>query len=62
VKLISVAVFAAGYVMGSKAGQERYAQIMEGMAKASRRLEEFSSHRPPSRQEHDCTHTDGATG
>ena len=46
-KLAKVTLFAAGYVIGTRAGRERYAQIVEGIAKASARLEEFSSHRPP---------------
>jgi hypothetical protein len=58
VKLTSVAVFAAGYVIGSKAGHERYAQIIHGMAKASQRLEEFSSRPPPSRHDECITRTD----
>jgi hypothetical protein len=47
VKLTKVTLFAAGYVIGAKAGRERYAQIIGGVAKASQRLEEFSSRRPP---------------
>ncbi|HEY6398125.1 MAG TPA: hypothetical protein VIX82_11790 [Solirubrobacteraceae bacterium] len=46
-KLAKVTIFAAGYVIGTRAGRERYAQIVEGIAKVSARLEEFSSHRPP---------------
>jgi hypothetical protein len=49
VKLRTVAVLAAGYIMGARAGNERYAQILDGVAKASRRLEELISHRPPAR-------------
>jgi alpha-D-ribose 1-methylphosphonate 5-triphosphate synthase subunit PhnG len=58
VKLTSVAVFAAGYVIGSKAGHERYAQIIDAMAKASQRLEEFSSRRPLGHQDQSATRTD----
>ncbi len=50
-KLTRVAVFAVGYVMGARAGRERYAQIVDGMARVSQRLEEFSSRRPPARRE-----------
>ena len=46
-KLTAVAVFAAGYVVGAKAGRDRYAQIVDGMARASQRLEEFSARRSP---------------
>ena len=52
VKLTPVAVFAVGYVVGAKAGRERYAQIVDGVARASRRLEEFSARRPPGRAGH----------
>jgi len=51
VKLTKVALFAAGYVIGAKAGRERYAQIVDGVAKASQRLEAFSARRPPGRQD-----------
>jgi hypothetical protein len=47
VTLTNAARFAAGYVMGAKAGRERYAQIIDAMARASQRLEEFSARRPP---------------
>jgi hypothetical protein len=59
VKLTGVAVFAVGYVVGAKAGHERYAQIVDGMARASRRLDEFSAHRPPARQDHGPPRADG---
>ena len=36
-KLRIAAVFAAGYVLGTRAGRERYAQIVDGMAKGSQR-------------------------
>jgi hypothetical protein len=49
VKLAGVAVFAAGYVIGARAGRERYAQIIGEVARASQRLEEFSARRPPRR-------------
>jgi hypothetical protein len=52
VKLTGVAVFAVGYVVGAKAGRERYAQIVDGVARASRSLEEFSARRPPGRHGH----------
>jgi hypothetical protein len=50
VKLTTVALFAVGYVVGARAGRERYAQIVEGVASASQRLEQFSSRRPPGNQ------------
>jgi hypothetical protein len=51
VKLARVAVFAVGYLVGARAGRERYAQIVDGVARASQRLEEFSSRHPPARRE-----------
>jgi hypothetical protein len=50
VKLTGAAVFAAGYVIGARAGRERYAQIIQGMARASQALDEFSARRPPDRR------------
>jgi hypothetical protein len=47
VKLTEAMLFAAGYVIGARAGRERYAQIVHGVAKASQRLQDFSSRRPP---------------
>jgi hypothetical protein len=44
-------MFAVGYVMGARAGRERHAQLVGGMATASQRLEEFSSRRPAARRE-----------
>ena len=58
-KLTGVAVFAVGYVVGAKAGRERYAQIVDRVASASRRLEEFSARRPPGRQSHGSSRVDG---
>jgi hypothetical protein len=51
VKLTGAAVFAAGYVIGARAGRERYAQIIQGMARASQALDEFSARRPPGRRD-----------
>lgn len=42
-KIVTVAVFGLGYVLGSKAGRERYAQIMAAAHKASERLEVYGS-------------------
>ena len=41
--LTKVAIFAAGYLFGAKAGRDRYAQIVDVAARASQRLDEFSS-------------------
>ena len=42
-RLTTLAMFGAGYVMGTKAGRERYAQIVAVAEKASKRLEEYSA-------------------
>lgn len=39
-KLRSLAVFGAGYVLGAKAGRERYVQIVEAIQTASQRFDE----------------------
>jgi len=44
-KLRSLAVFGAGYVLGAKAGRERYAQIVEAVQTASQRLDEVRRQR-----------------
>ncbi|MGH3463701.1 MAG: hypothetical protein ACRDP9_19735 [Kribbellaceae bacterium] len=44
-KLRSLALLGAGYVLGAKAGRERYAQIVEAAEKASQRLDEFRRQR-----------------
>jgi hypothetical protein len=36
-------MFGAGYVLGTKAGRERYAQIVTAAGRASKRLEEYSA-------------------
>jgi hypothetical protein len=51
VTLTKVAIFAAGYLFGAKAGRERYAQIVEAAARASQRLEELSSRGAARREE-----------
>ena len=49
-KLTSVAVFVAGYIIGARAGRERYAQIVDFVERASQRLDEFGSRHPPGRR------------
>jgi hypothetical protein len=41
VKLTSIALFGAGYVLGTRAGRERYAQIVQLAQKASERLDSY---------------------
>lgn len=41
--LVSIAIFGAGYVLGTKAGRERYEQIVKAAQNASQRLEEYSA-------------------
>jgi hypothetical protein len=43
VKITTVAIFGVGYVLGSKAGRERYAQIVAAARKASERLETYGN-------------------
>jgi hypothetical protein len=43
VKLTTMGLIAAGYVLGAKAGHERYEQITASMEAASQRLEAFST-------------------
>jgi hypothetical protein len=42
VRLRSLALFGVGYVLGTKAGRERYGQIVAAAQTASKRLEEYS--------------------
>ena len=44
-KLTTMAVFGAGYVLGSRAGRERYAQIVEAAQRVAQRIEERQSAR-----------------
>lgn len=49
-KLRSLAVFGVGYVLGAKAGRERYVQIVEAVQTASQRFDEIRRERgKPSR-------------
>ena len=43
-RLTTLVMFGAGYVIGTKAGRERYEQIVAMAERASRRLDEFSAH------------------
>jgi hypothetical protein len=49
VKLANLAVLATGYILGARAGRERYAQIVDVLESASQQLEDFSSRHPPGR-------------
>ena len=42
-RLTTVVMFGAGYVMGTKAGRERYEQIVTVAENASKRLDQFSA-------------------
>ena len=42
-RLTTLVMFGAGYVIGTKAGRERYEQIVAMAERAARRLEEFSA-------------------
>ena len=54
-KLTTMALIAAGYVLGAKAGHERYEQITARMEVASQQLEAFSTRAAAAR-----AHADGA--
>jgi hypothetical protein len=42
VKLRTIAIFGAGYLLGTRAGRERYGQIVAAAQGASKRLEDYS--------------------
>jgi hypothetical protein len=42
VRLRTIAIFGAGYVFGTRAGRERYGQIVAAAQGASKRLEDYS--------------------
>lgn len=42
-KLRSLAVFGVGYVLGTRAGRERYEQVIEAAQSAAKRLEDYST-------------------
>jgi hypothetical protein len=43
VRLRSVVAFGVGYVLGSRAGRERYEQILEAARRASDRLDRYAN-------------------
>ena len=43
-KLSRIAVFGVGYLLGTRAGRERYAEILAAAKVASKRLAEYSRH------------------
>ena len=40
-KLSRIAIFGVGYVLGTRAGHERYEQIVQAAQRASQRLEDY---------------------
>ena len=42
-RLTTLLMFGAGYVIGARAGRERYAEIVTVAQRASKRLEEYSA-------------------
>ena len=42
-RLTTLLMFGAGYVIGTRAGRERYAEIVTMAQRASKRLEEYSA-------------------
>jgi hypothetical protein len=59
VKLTTVAIFAAGYVLGARAGRERYAQIVGAVERTSQRLDAFSSRHAPDGRDEGSGRADG---
>jgi hypothetical protein len=58
VTITKAAIFAVGYVLGTRAGRERYAQIVALAGRASERLEDFSARHPPGRRDGGSARTD----
>lgn len=58
-KLTSMASFAVGYVIGARAGRERYAQIVDVVERTSQRLESFSTRHAPESQGEGPRRADG---
>ena len=52
-RLTTLVMFGAAYVLGTKAGRERYAQIVTMAEKASKRLDELSGDQRPAAREAD---------
>lgn len=50
-KLTTLAAFGVGYVVGTRAGRERYAEIVAVAQRASRRLDEYSARHRADAQE-----------
>ncbi len=50
-KVIRIAMFGAGYVLGAKAGRERYQQIVAAAQTAAQRLEKYGDRGKPADDE-----------
>ena len=50
-KITRIAIFGVGYVLGAKAGRDRYQQIVAVAQSASRRLEKYGSRSEPADDE-----------
>jgi len=61
VKLTSVAIFAVGYVLGARAGRERYAQIVDAVERTSHRLDALSAQRTPGSRSEGSGHAEGGS-
>jgi hypothetical protein len=51
VKVTRIVMFGAGYVLGAKAGRERYQQIMAAAQTAAQRLEKYGNRSKPADDE-----------
>ena len=63
-KLTRIAIFAVGYVLGTRAGRERYQQIVTAAQNASQRLENYfeSSSQPNDRSPSTDETSEGGSG
>lgn len=60
-KLVTMSVFAAGYVLGTKAGRERYDQLVVAARTVGRRLEDYADRGGKSIDGASTTNEDAAT-
>jgi hypothetical protein len=64
VKLSRIAIFGVGYVLGTRAGRERYEQIVAAAQRASQRLEDYfdGGRQPADRSTGTDETSDGGSG
>jgi hypothetical protein len=64
VKLSRIAIFGVGYVLGTRAGRERYEQIVAAAQRASQRMEDYfdGGRQPENRSTSADDASDGGSG